>query len=906
MAKPRVTAILGTQNKMSPELQHVAKSTRKARAEITRLHGETDKTAKEFKRMGGASARSQREFSRNVQHMNQDVRQLRSRLHSLSMVRSTPKVRVDNQAEKELTGLRKRLKELDGQKVEVAFAGFTGGMVGGALANGGPGFFSQVTANTQAEARRAMNVGAQDMTAFRKQATDFTTINKNVDRATIVDLMTSAERYAKSQDLSRGSASTITKQALQLSAIRPDMGGAEEYQKTIYAMQNAWKEVTDVGRFGDTLADITKNTTDIRGEALDSIIEYSNQVTKFLETPEKLAALMREMNGLWSIDKGFDALKETTLKLYNQGDLENALKTAYEAQGMDGDKASKRAKAESEMVSKKISSGSAADRQYAVGALMQTFGGISDENIRQQLLNEIGAGPGEDLGTKAFAELLRSSGKISKMDSSQFSKQGELDKSYQTYKDNDPLYSFTEAKNTLSNEMLELGIVMGEHLSPVMRELAKGAKWVKEVLESMSTTGAVATVIGGLVAGYIALKTFNTALGMAIRSLLSLSVGKLKRAPEDDYGGGDYDPDRRKRKKKRKWFGGKKKGLPPTLKLVPNTGGALHAESVAKVNKPSLQVVPKTVSHAAEEVPQSIWKKGIEKLSGGASWLGKIGSKVGGSLLNKIPLLGAAYGAADVLSSDDKADAIVRAGGSALGGWGGAAAGAAIGTAILPGIGTAAGGIIGGIAGSSVGEWGAQKLKELWDGWGDKTKDASEGTKAFAASVGSIASSVMEQGSSLIQSLKDAASNASGFFSGAFSSFSATPYANGGMINRPHLGLVGEAGPEAIIPLSAGRRKRALELYTKTGRALGIQPYANGGIPRSTVSGLAVPNSGIVQQINFTIQSQPISIQLNAEGVLQDVQGILKLLKSPAVSNEVKRMVSTMFLDAIETAGGIA
>ncbi|MYL45058.1 hypothetical protein GLV94_05335 [Virgibacillus halodenitrificans] len=58
-------------------------------------------------------------------------------------------------------------------------------------------------------------------------------------------------------------------------------------------------------------------------------------------------------------------------------------------------------------------------------------------------------------------------------------------------------------------------------------------------------------------------------------------------------------------------------------------------------------------------------------------------------------------------------------------------------------------------------------------------------------------------------------------------------YANGGMINRPHLGLVGEAGPEAIIPLSSNRRNRAMELYEKTGRALGVRQYADGGVPKA-------------------------------------------------------------------------
>ncbi|MGG3801795.1 phage tail tape measure protein [Metabacillus fastidiosus] len=65
-------------------------------------------------------------------------------------------------------------------------------------------------------------------------------------------------------------------------------------------------------------------------------------------------------------------------------------------------------------------------------------------------------------------------------------------------------------------------------------------------------------------------------------------------------------------------------------------------------------------------------------------------------------------------------------------------------------------------------------------------------------------------------------------------------HAKGGIITRPHLGLVGEAGPEAIIPLSSSRRGRALDLYAQTGQALGVRPYADGGIVGGSVS---VPDS---------------------------------------------------------------
>ena len=44
------------------------------------------------------------------------------------------------------------------------------------------------------------------------------------------------------------------------------------------------------------------------------------------------------------------------------------------------------------------------------------------------------------------------------------------------------------------------------------------------------------------------------------------------------------------------------------------------------------------------------------------------------------------------------------------------------------------------------------------------------------------------------------------------------------------LSWVGEEGPEAIIPLVPSRRKRALDLYSQTGKMLGITAHADGGI----------------------------------------------------------------------------
>lgn len=48
-------------------------------------------------------------------------------------------------------------------------------------------------------------------------------------------------------------------------------------------------------------------------------------------------------------------------------------------------------------------------------------------------------------------------------------------------------------------------------------------------------------------------------------------------------------------------------------------------------------------------------------------------------------------------------------------------------------------------------------------------------------------------------------------------------YKNGGFINKPTLGMVGEAGPEAIIPMSKALRTRGLSLLHETARSMGYE-----------------------------------------------------------------------------------
>lgn len=80
--------------------------------------------------------------------------------------------------------------------------------------------------------------------------------------------------------------------------------------------------------------------------------------------------------------------------------------------------------------------------------------------------------------------------------------------------------------------------------------------------------------------------------------------------------------------------------------------------------------------------------------------------------------------------------------------------------------------------------------------------------------------------------VKEKSSGILGKFNVGFASGSAAAqpkaYANGGIVDQPHFGVVGEAGAEAIIPLT--NRSRGMELWLQAGKMLGVGMHAFGGI----------------------------------------------------------------------------
>lgn len=819
-----ITAYLQAKNEITPKLEEVVKTTRKAAKEMIQLDSATQEMIKEMKKIKQAADQAERGFKREVDQMQREIQDLRRQLGILDSSRAHPKVSIDDQARREITAIRQEMKSLDGAKAKVQIEatnnaggsdGLMAGFAGGLAAYSGAGFIDRLTMETQANARRALlGETPEELLQFQKQAQDLSMINPNVDRTYIKDLMTQATRFNSENG------ADITKQALQLNAIRPDMGGVEEYQKAMFAMQQAWKEITDIGRFGDTLAEIANTTTDIRGEALDSIVEYSTQVTKFLDTPEKLAALTKEMNNLWSIDKGFDALKEATIKLDNQGDMINVLKTAYEAQGLESKAAQERAENESKTIATAIHSDNVADNQFAVAALMQTFGGIQDAKVRQELLNELGAGPGEDIA-KAFAPLLQAAGRIGMADASQFNYQGRLEQSFKTYQESDPLRGFIEAKTMLANELLGLGVVLAQDLGPSIKWTAEKIKEAKELIDKAPiwvTLTGLGVIAGGLTFAFWKMKVaVEAATAAAVRKKLGGDIPDIDLPDGPDKKGKGRGGGRGgKRSKWNPLNWGKKETPVPDRKWLTSEEATRKALGGSIPDK-TPDIPKKGLVESLKSLGGAI-PKGDTVLSGAKSaWEGV--KALGGGLVKRLPLIGLAVGAGQIMTAEDKIEAAGKVGAEALGGWGGAAAGAAIGS-VVPGIGTAIGGIVGGIAGAFGGGALFDKVQSWWN-------DAPQ-----------------------------------------------TP---------PH--------PRGMMKIS----REEVNQFRPTPPVMGP--------PIPPVSPIGAKTAEKPKVVSVTIPQ--VTVPLHAQGVLQDIPTMLKMLSDPSVGQKIKDIIEKALIDALETRGGV-
>ncbi len=123
--------------------------------------------------------------------------------------------------------------------------------------------------------------------------------------------------------------------------------------------------------------------------------------------------------------------------------------------------------------------------------------------------------------------------------------------------------------------------------------------------------------------------------------------------------------------------------------------------------------------------------------------------------------------------------------------------------------------------------------------------------------------------------------------------------AMGGIVNKPHFGIIGEAGAEAIIPLTGTNKHRGIALWQQTGELLGMLPkHAQGGIFGGSVDYKSMFDEAENKQ--QTTQSNSITINLggmnftftgNATG---DKESIIATIRQqmPEIANEVAEAIA--------------
>jgi tape measure domain-containing protein len=140
-------------------------------------------------------------------------------------------------------------------------------------------------------------------------------------------------------------------------------------------------------------------------------------------------------------------------------------------------------------------------------------------------------------------------------------------------------------------------------------------------------------------------------------------------------------------------------------------------------------------------------------------------------------------------------------------------------------------------------------------------------------------------------------------------------HAWGGIMTKPHMGIVAEDGAEGIIPLSPSKRSRGLDLWQRTGEMLGVRPYKDGGIagqePKSTPTAVPTGSSGQNITIKVEVKAEP-KFTIEGDGDTTDENQILNILKAyiremtDDIGDELAERLARIFANMPVKGGGEA
>jgi SLT domain-containing protein len=156
--------------------------------------------------------------------------------------------------------------------------------------------------------------------------------------------------------------------------------------------------------------------------------------------------------------------------------------------------------------------------------------------------------------------------------------------------------------------------------------------------------------------------------------------------------------------------------------------------------------------------------------------------------------------------------------------------------------------------------------------------------------------------------LKRANGGVFGYASGGIAPIGA--YANSlGVLTGPHVGLVGEAGPEAIIPLSRGRRVRGLALWEQAGRMLGVRRHSDGAVVMPTAAAVSGSYDATIVTVPVTIDNVTFDVSIDAASA-QDTESIVAILRdnvknlTDEIAHSIAVSLQQVFANMPKTAEG--
>ena len=166
----------------------------------------------------------------------------------------------------------------------------------------------------------------------------------------------------------------------------------------------------------------------------------------------------------------------------------------------------------------------------------------------------------------------------------------------------------------------------------------------------------------------------------------------------------------------------------------------------------------------------------------------------------------------------------------------------------------------------SGGQNAAEQVQQSYEQAAKETGDSVHSSMggSFESIAGDAVTAGRNMGQNLFTGFKQTASQISYYTKGLINNTPSTtgrpggipsnvpvPHAKGGIFDKPHVGMVGEAGTESVIPIK--RAQRSYDLYAQTGAMLGLAGGGSTFSPSVTINAPGADKKGVKQAARMTL-----------------------------------------------------